>query len=219
MAPGERYDVIIDFAAFTGKTLTIMNSANAPFPGGGILPDPNGTAELMQFQVNLPGSLWTDTSFNPAAVGATLRGGAGQPPAIVRLADGAGGINPAVTVNKKRQLVLREVMGLGGPLEVLVNNTKFNGLREGTVTPIPGSTRVGVNWLTELPQIGSTEVWEIINLTGDAHPIHPHMIQFQLVNRQAYDDVGYTAAYDAAFPGGCGYRRLWPATELQYRQR
>ena len=125
-----------------------------------------------------------DTSFNPAAPGATLRGGAGQPPAIVRLADGAGGINPAVTVNRKRQLVLREVMGPGGPLEVLVNNTKFGGLQDGTGTPIPGSSRVGVNWLTELPQIGSTEEWEIINLTADAHPIHPHMIQFQLVNRQ-----------------------------------
>jgi spore coat protein A len=201
MSPGERYDVIIDFAAFAGKTLTIMNFANAPFPAGGILPDPLGTAELMQFRVNLP-LVGTDTSFNPAAVGATLRGGAGQPPAIVRLANGIGGINPAAIVNKKRQLVLREVMGLGGPLEVLVNNTKFNGLRDASVIPIPGSARVGVNWLTELPQIGSTEEWEIINLTADAHPIHPHMIQFQLVNRQGYDTVGYTAAYNAAFPVG-----------------
>jgi spore coat protein A len=201
IAPGERYDVIIDFAAFNGQVLTIMNSANGPFPGGPIVPDPNGTAELLQFYVNKP-LVGTDTSFNPAAHEATLRGGAGQPPAIVRLADGAGGINPAVTVNRKRQLVLREIMGPGGPLEVLMNNTKFGGLQDGTGTPIAGSSRVGVNWLTELPQIGSTEEWEIINLTGDAHPIHPHMIQFQLVNRQVYDDVGYTALYEASFPEG-----------------
>jgi len=200
ISSAERYDVIIDFAAFAGKTLTIMNFANAPFPAGGILPDPNGTAELMQFQVSA--TPVADTSFNPATPGATLRGGVGQPPAIVRLANGAGGINPLVTVNKKRQLVLREVMGPGGPLEVLVNNTKFSGLRDGTVTPIPGSSRVGVNWLTELPQIGSTEEWEIINLTADAHPIHPHMIQFQLVNRQAYDAAAYTAIYDKHFPTG-----------------
>jgi FtsP/CotA-like multicopper oxidase with cupredoxin domain len=200
IAPGERYDVIIDFAAFAGKTLTVLNFAPGPFPGGGILPEPNGTAEIMQFRVNLP-LVGTDTSFNPAAAGATLRGGAGKPPAIVRLADGAGGINPAVTVNKKRQLVLREVMGPGGPLEVLMNNTKFNGLRD-PLTPIPGSARVGVNWLTELPQIGSTEEWEIINLTADAHPIHPHMIQFQLVNREDYDPAGYIALYDASFPVG-----------------
>lgn len=192
--------MIIDFAAYAGKTLTVMNFAPGPFPGGGILPDPNGTAELMQFKVS--GTPVADTSFNPAAFGATLRGGAGQPPAIVRLADGAGGINPLVTVNRKRQLVLREVMGPGGPLEVLMNNTKFGGLQDVTGTPIAGSSRVGVNWLTELPQIGSTEVWEIINLTADAHPIHPHMIQFQLVNRQVYDDVGYTALYDASFPVG-----------------
>jgi FtsP/CotA-like multicopper oxidase with cupredoxin domain len=199
IAPGERYDVIIDFAAFHGKTLTIMNSANGPFPGGAIVPDPKGTAQLMQFRVNLP-IVGTDTSFNPAESGATLRGGTVQPPAMVRLADGAGGINPAVTLSKKRQLVLREVMGPGGPLEVLVNNTLFTGVQSGTVNPIPGSSRVGVNWLTELPQIGSTEEWEIINLTGDAHPIHLHLIQFQVMNRQGYDDIGYTAAYEARFP-------------------
>ena len=196
-APGERYDVIIDFTAFNGKTLTIMNSAPGPFPAGGILPDPAGTAELMQFQVNLP-LVGTDTSFNPAAAGATLRGGAGQPPAIVRLADGAGNVAAGVTVNRKRQLVLREVTGPGGPLEVLVNNTKFGGLQQGTVTPVPGSARVGANYITELPQIGSTEEWEIINLTADAHPIHPHMIQWQLVNRETFDLAGYTAVYDAA---------------------
>lgn len=200
IAPGERYDVIIDFTAFAGKTLTIMNSANGPFPGGDIVPDPNGTAELMQFRVS-PTPV-ADTSFNPAAVEATLRGGAGKPPLIVRLAFNTGVINPAVTLSKKRQLVLREIMGPGGPLEVLVNNTLFNGTRNGTVNPIPGSSRVGVNWLTELPQIGSTEEWEIINFTADAHPIHLHMIQFQVVNREGFDDIGYTAAYEALFPEG-----------------
>jgi spore coat protein A len=201
MAPGERYDVIIDFTNFNGRVLTIMNTANAPFPLGDIVPDPNGTAELMQFYVNKP-LVGTDTSFDPAASGATLRGGAGQPPAIVRLADGAGDIGAGVVISKKRQLVLREVMGPGGPVEVLVNNTKWDGLRAGTVTPIPGASPVGVNWLTELPQVGSTEEWEIINLTGDAHPIHLHLVQFQVMNRQSYDDVGYTATYDALFPPG-----------------
>jgi FtsP/CotA-like multicopper oxidase with cupredoxin domain len=200
IASGERYDVIIDFTAFAGKTLTIMNTANGPFPGGPIVPDPLGTAELMQFRVS-PTAV-ADTSFDPATSGCTLRGGADKPPAIVPLVNGAGGINPAVTLSKKRQLVLREIMGPGGPLEVLVNNTLFNGTRGGTVNPIPGSSRVGVNWLTELPQIGSTEEWEIINFTADAHPIHLHMIQFQVMNRQVFDDIGYTAAYEALFPAG-----------------
>ena len=34
MAPGERYDVIIDFSAFAGQNLTLYNYANGPFPDG-----------------------------------------------------------------------------------------------------------------------------------------------------------------------------------------
>ena len=30
-----------------------------------------------------------------------------------------------------------------------------------------------------------TEVWEIINLTADTHPIHSHLFQFQLLDRQS----------------------------------
>ncbi len=201
ISPGERYDLIIDFANFAGQSLTILNTANSPFPDGPIVPDPLGTAEIMQFQVSLP-LVGTDTSFNPAAPGATLRGGAGQPPAIVRLTDGAGG--PAVTVNRKRQIVIREVFGLGGPREVLVNNTRFNGLREGSGTPVTDSNKVGVNYVTELPQIGSSEIWEIINLTNNAHPMHLHLVQFQLMNRQEINDTAYSAAWRDTFPGGGG---------------
>jgi len=77
-------------------------------------------------------------------------------------------------------------------------------------TPIPGSTaNKGVN-STEVPQVGSTETWEIANLTEDAHPIHIHLIQFQLINREglALDMTNmdtpalYRATYDSAFPGG-----------------
>jgi FtsP/CotA-like multicopper oxidase with cupredoxin domain len=200
IAPGERYDLIIDFGGFYGQNFIAYNTANAPFPDGDPV-DPATTAQLLQFRVNRDYT-GPDTSFNPGAGNARLRGGANQPPAIVRLADGNGGINPGVQVSKKRQLTLREVMGPGGPEEVLVNNTKWGGLRAGTMSPVPGSSLLGPNHLTELPQVGSTEVWEIINTTGDAHPIHLHLVQFQLINRESYDDVGYLAAYDAAFPGG-----------------
>ena len=39
--------------------------------------------------------------------------------------------------------------------------------------------------ITENPTLGSTEVWELFNATADAHPIHIHEVQFQVVNRQA----------------------------------
>lgn len=34
IAPGERYDVIVDFAAFPGRTLIVRNNGRSPFPGG-----------------------------------------------------------------------------------------------------------------------------------------------------------------------------------------
>jgi FtsP/CotA-like multicopper oxidase with cupredoxin domain len=149
----------------------------------------------MQFRVASP-LQGTDTSYNPAT-GAPLR------TPMVRLADPAAGTLAAgVTPDVKRQLVLVEVEGAGGPVEVMVNNSHFDGLEEGTTTPIPGSTPVNGNFATELPRFGSTEEWEIINTTADAHPIHIHLIQFQLINRQAFNVTQYRQTYDGLFPGG-----------------
>jgi FtsP/CotA-like multicopper oxidase with cupredoxin domain len=39
--------------------------------------------------------------------------------------------------------------------------------------------------ITENPAMDSTEVWEIYNFTADAHPIHIHLVQFEILNRQA----------------------------------
>jgi spore coat protein A len=49
---------------------------------------------------------------------------------------------------------------------------------------------------------GDTEVWEIVNLTMDAHPIHTHLTQFQLLNRQDLNTDACKAAYAKAFPTG-----------------
>jgi FtsP/CotA-like multicopper oxidase with cupredoxin domain len=38
--------------------------------------------------------------------------------------------------------------------------------------------------VTENPQVGATEVWELYNTTGDAHPMHVHEVVFEVVNRQ-----------------------------------
>jgi len=213
LAPGERGDVIVDFSAFAGKTMILSNNAKAPFPAG-TPPDPQTVGQIMQFRVNAaPVPPVADTSFNPAVTGATLRGGTGQPPAIVRLANPlTGTLAAGVTPDKVRQLTLNEVMGPGGPLEVLLNNTRWTGLKESTVgipnvtpAPVAGSVLIQgnpANWLTELPQVGSTEVWEIINTTADAHPIHLHLVQFQIMNRQMFQGGKYMKAYTAAFPGG-----------------
>jgi spore coat protein A, manganese oxidase len=134
----------------------------------------------------------------------SLRGGRDQPPAIVRLAlPELGSVAPGVTISKRRQLIMNEVAGDGGPVESLLNNTRWDGQREKTGASIPGFKPDGRgNWLSELPRVGSTELWEIINLTDDAHPIHLHLVQFQLLNRQKIAGDRYLKAWSAAFSGG-----------------
>jgi spore coat protein A len=40
---------------------------------------------------------------------------------------------------------------------------------------------------------GTTETWNFINLTVDAHPMHTHLVQFRVVSRQAISVPLYTA--------------------------
>jgi spore coat protein A len=50
--------------------------------------------------------------------------------------------------------------------------------------------------VTEKLRVGAVEVWEIMNLSDDLHPIHLHLIQFQLLNRQAFNAKAYKTALD-----------------------
>ena len=60
----------------------------------------------------------------------------------------------------------------------------------GTVAGDPAvelAPSVPLTWsdeITENPNVGDTEVWELYNATGDAHPMHIHEVVFEVVNRQ-----------------------------------
>ncbi|MGX2960069.1 multicopper oxidase domain-containing protein [Peribacillus sp. JNUCC 23] len=41
--------------------------------------------------------------------------------------------------------------------------------------------------ITEHPHVGSTEIWNFINTDGGDHPIHLHLVQFQLLDRCSFD--------------------------------
>ena len=169
LMPGERADVVIDFSAMSGAVWTMRNTGKTPFPGG--TPPIGATlGRIMQFVVNGTG---VDNSLLPASL---------RSKPLEKLTNFAGLLN--VTPTKTRQLTLNEVMGPGGPLEVLVNNTKWAAA------------------VTENPIEGTSEVWQIINLTADAHPIHLHLVQFQLVSRQNFNVNKYNKVYNASFPGG-----------------
>jgi spore coat protein A len=198
LMPGERAGIIIDFGAFAGQTLLMRNTGRTPYPKG---ESPKGSTlgRIIQFRVGPTSSFNPDLSYNPAS-GVPLR-----PPMIRLVNPAAGTLASGVTADKTRQLTLNEVIGPGGPLEILVNNTKWDGKQgDGSVRSDFTPVTVGgiTDYYSETPNEGDTEVWEIVNLTADAHPIHTHLTQFQLINRQNFNTNKYNAAYAAAFTGG-----------------
>jgi len=45
----------------------------------------------------------------------------------------------------------------------------------------------GKRWhepVSEKPRLNSTEIWEFLNLTEDTHPIHLHLVRFQILDRR-----------------------------------
>jgi len=51
---------------------------------------------------------------------------------------------------------------------------------------------LGSRWgdLTEYPGIGNTEVWSFVNRSGVMHPMHMHLVFFQVLDREAFTVVG-----------------------------
>jgi spore coat protein A len=69
-----------------------------------------------------------------------------------------------------RDVVMEEVMdSLGNPTMIMLNGKMFND-------PV-----------TELPELNSEEIWRWINTTEDVHPMHMHLVQFQVIDRQPFD--------------------------------
>jgi spore coat protein A len=55
--------------------------------------------------------------------------------------------------------------------------------------------------VTESPALNSTEIWTLINLTGEMHPIHLHLVRFQILDRRPFDLEAYKNSGKLAYSG------------------
>lgn len=90
-------------------------------------------------------------------------------------------IAPLTGAVRTREIMLNEVADpiTGVPIAAMIDNMPFTDAA------------------TETPTYGDTEIWEFINTTGDAHPMHTHLVSFQILNRQPFNSKAYLAAYMA----------------------
>ncbi|MDQ0483989.1 multicopper oxidase family protein [Guptibacillus hwajinpoensis] len=45
--------------------------------------------------------------------------------------------------------------------------------------------------ITEMPRLGDVEIWSLVNVSNATHPIHLHLVKFQILDRQPFDAEVY----------------------------
>jgi spore coat protein A len=103
-----------------------------------------------------------------------------------------------------KPLVGKDTSSLPDTLAPWIPLDPSHAVRERTLAlsemdrPSDGYTMIGLlgqkQWddpITEDPKAGTMEVWSFANATGDVHPIHLHLVQFQVLNRQLFDVQTY----------------------------
>jgi FtsP/CotA-like multicopper oxidase with cupredoxin domain len=167
--PGGRYDVVFDFRNLQDRRIIMENiGGDAPFGGdyGAELPPEDffpdrQTDRIMAFDVaavpNVP------DVFDPGDIA------------------GYGGNTGAVA--NTRRVALFEGSDEYGRLQPLL------GTAEPTVDVDGELVDGAIAWhspATENPGLDTTEIWEIYNATGDAHPVHVHLVNFEVLDRQEF---------------------------------
>jgi FtsP/CotA-like multicopper oxidase with cupredoxin domain len=169
--PGGRYDVVIDFSQVNFGTRVILENIGGDAPFGGdfgdaltpedLFPD-RQTDRVMAFDAVVPTSGVPD-AFDPSVI------------------DHYAGSRGRVT--RTRRVALFEGNDEFGRLQPLL------GTAEPEVDASGNTVNGAIGWhspTTENPGLDTTEIWEIYNATGDAHPIHLHLVNFEVLRRRSF---------------------------------
>lgn len=219
MGLAERADVIVDFSGLPDGTIVRMINTAPDSPFGGFPADPSDpatTGQVMQFVVKaaLTGARGSTDGKTTAPAKLILH--AEQPlaiPTATRLVslNEDGGLKVCVKVDQDGEFVLdadgnllqidcgSADAGPFGPTAALAGTVVDGGgnpLRWADTTgtsqaknlKLMNGMTVTVN-VTESPKLGEVEEWQIYNFTEDAHPVHLHLVRFEVVSRTLMDGM------------------------------
>jgi spore coat protein A, manganese oxidase len=108
---------------------------------------------------------------------------------VPKIAESSAVKTRALTLIEQQDLIQR-------PVQMLLNNVHWS-------MPV-----------TENPVLDSIEIWNLINTTDDAHPIHLHLVKFQILDRRSFDiatywmkgEIRYRGPAMAPEPGEAGWK-------------
>ena len=195
---GSRYDVIFDFKTVTPGSRVIMKNIGGDTPFGfaygddlepeDVFPD-RQTDRIMAFDVDLP--------FDGAVADVSPTSGALATYATAREAAYLG--YQLGTEDRIRKVALFEGTDEFGRLQPLLgtaepatdhlgNTINWPNTPDYVNADLIGPMEGAMAWhspTTENPALGDTELWEVYNVTGDSHPVHLHLVHFEVVGRKA----------------------------------
>ena len=187
VAPAERPDIIIDFSRHKNQSIILYNDAPAPFPVGVPVNDYCPLFDVKGNPVN---------ALTPAGFGPNSR-------ILMRLTSGdrldSGGITLNINTNTdlrgasiRRLFRCRVSTPLGVPVRPLPQRDVRSPARLSSCWDAHPS-RIAQRRLRSRLRVPATgwsreydRVWEIYNTTADVHPMHFHLVNVQLINRQPF---------------------------------
>ena len=195
METGSRYDVIFDFKNVAFGNRVIMKNIGGDEPFGGDIPGPQifgETDRIMAFDINQP----LDTAVpDVSPVGINFGPVVPAPDRLRKVAlfegmDEFGRLQPLLGTAEPATDYLGNP--INWPNTPVYANAGLVGQMEGTIA-----------WhspTTENPALDSTEEWEIWNVTGDAHPVHLHLVNFEILGRKEIEWDSHTTPDDRVIP-------------------
>ena len=192
MGPAERADVIVDFSNLPdGTRIRMVNTGpDAPFAGFPIAPaelaDPATTGQVMEFVVSSALTKPADaTTTAPENLLLPAAGGQGIADNVRQLSlNEAESALVCVTIDA----ITGVVTAVPGEIPPCVTPGAIPfGPRAAFLGTVMTGMAMPMMWMdqvSETPLMGDTETWELYNLTMDAHPIHLHLVGFEVIDRQ-----------------------------------
>jgi len=187
IAPAERVDLIVDFTKVSGDVYLVNEGPDSPF-GGGRAPadfpfaDPSTTGQIMKFTVGP--RVGTDTSTNPAILALPSRTPLGKASHVRTVSLNEAESDSVFIITDDQGNIIESTDATNptfaafAPVEALLGSAT---VKNGVITPI---RKEWMDDITENPALGATEIWEVYDFTEDAHPIHLHQVEFEVINRQ-----------------------------------
>jgi FtsP/CotA-like multicopper oxidase with cupredoxin domain len=180
LMPGERIDVLVDFKAvpaLDNQVILANYGPDTPYQGtdnGALSTVQSATIpEIMAFDVSAVTDALLTTSTAPTT---SLRVLVPPLPPLPVAGALSAPFNLLTPTNNVRVIALEEITDQFGRIMPTIDRRGYD------LSGMPA---------TEIIKLNDVEEWDLVNTTADAHPMHLHLVAFQVVSRTPFDVAGF----------------------------